>query len=591
MPRYYRQLQPLPDPSTLPFPGNLIRQCSDCDLRGNCTAPVPGEAIEPHLVMFVGEAPGAEEDEWGYRPFVGRAGQQFDSLLAQVGIPRGTVAVSNICHCRPHAGRKNIPPTPSQTKACRKWLDLELSIVRPSIVVAMGAPAIRWFLGDDAGTVEHLHGHPIEKEGRVILPVYHPAAALRNTSLLRHLTDDFQVLCGLVKGQEAGDFTAKDEFPNPVYRVADSAEKLLKMDSQITGCSAYGVDTELWHRNTELWSVQISTEPGTGWFVPIKPGSRYVDLRRYPSTAVVHNYLFDADWLGIRDDRFADTMVMAYLTGQVQGLKELAYRLLGVQMRTYSEMVRPGQRKLSVDYLTEAAKREWPDPVGIEETKWDNKQGKIVTKLKKPWHISRKISGILADTVDSLDADPYQRWRDIDEQERQVVEAVLGPMPESSLADIPFDDAVRYACRDADVTLRVYLKLRKMITNLGLDFILSIDTGVLPMVHAMMKNGMAVDLDYLRGLSSEFQERMEQTATQAADIVGHPFNPASSAQVAAVVYGELGFTPTRRTPLTQSPSTDDKELKKINHPVIPPILKYRQLGKLKGTYSDNIVSC
>jgi DNA polymerase I-like protein with 3'-5' exonuclease and polymerase domains len=281
-------------------------------------------------------------------------------------------------------------------------------------------------------------------------------------------------------------------------------------------------------------------------------------------------------------------MIAAYLLGLPQGLKELASRLCGIKMTSYLEVVRPGQRKLSTEYLTRASKREFPDPPVIEETKWDNKAGGIVTKIKKPWHISRKIAKIMTDMTGNSDVDPYVRWRQIPNEERACVEKVLGEMPESSLADIKFEDAVRYSITDADATLRVKLKLEKLLREADMDFIFHIDIGILPMICEMMQTGMAVNIPYLKELSQYYSAGMVEAAAKASTKVGHAFNPSSSKQVATVVYGELGFKPSKTT-ATGLICTDDRELKKVNHLVIADILTYRRLNKNKGTFSDSLV--
>ncbi len=578
-----REVLPLPPPESLPFPGNVLRSCSNCNLRKGCTAPVPGENVLSSQVMLVGEAPGFNEDQEG-KPFVGQAGLYLNSLLTQAGVPKPVACITNCVRCRPPNNRT---PTPAEVSACSSWLDLELGIVNPRIVVAMGATAIARFLGQGVGTVEHLHGKPVELDDRIILPAYHPAAALHNTTLLRQCQEDFRVLGGLVKGNPVSDYHAVDEYPNPCYQVADTPEKESRMWDELRNADVVAVDTEICRG--KLWSVQFSTEPGTAWLLPIPEDHvGRVDLTVIPGKIVLHNYLFDVRYVNVRDDGFVDSMVMAYLTGCPQGLKELASRLCGVNMVTYSEMVRPGQLELSLKYLTEASNREWPAPPVVKETKWSNMDGCLVTRQKKPWHISRKIAKILSDMEGSAGIDPFRRWRDIPEPERAVVEGDLGPMPESSLADIPMEDAMQYGCRDADVTLRVYNRLCGIVSDLELDFVLRMDTAILPMVYDMMRNGMAVDVDHFRKLSEEYESRMEDKASELAGVVGHPFNPNSSQQVDAVVYGELGYKPTRMTP-SGGISTDDQELKKTGHPVAKGVIEYRRLSKMKGTYADALV--
>lgn len=574
----------LPHPDSLPFPGGLIRACTGCNLHSGCTAPVPGENIEWAIdIALVGQNPGVQEDLTG-SPFVGKAGRYLVELLGQAGLWRRDVAICNLVKCRTPSNRA---PSPAEISTCSRWLDLELEIVQPRVVVAMGRPAIAYFLGNDAGTVEQLHGRPVKLESYIVLPTYHPAAALHDTSKLRQCQEDFHVLRDLVLGMDWSRHLAVDEFPDVDYRVADTPQvrALLKRETEETG--EFSVDTETCR--SKLWSFQVSTRPGTAWFVPLRDDFKgRIDLTGWNATAIVHHYLFDIQWLKLRDDGFVDTMVMAYLTGQPQGLKELASRLCGLKMVNYSEIVRPGQHTLSQGYLDKILEREWPDPPIIVETRWSNKSGKIITYPKRPWHISRKVNKMLGDLETGHDVDLRDRWRGIPAEERDIVESVLGSMPEASLMDIPFEQAVEYGCRDADATIRVYLKLRQMIEKLDLDFVLYMDLRILPMVHNMMENGMAVDVDHYKALSKSYEKRLRARASELAGMIGHSFNPASGPQVASVVYEELGFTPTRFTS-TSLVSTDDAELKKVDHPVADGVIRYRELQKLKSTYADNLI--
>jgi DNA polymerase len=124
--------------------------------------------------MLVGEAPGAQEDVAG-RPFVGKAGQLLDALLAEAGIERGAVAVANVLKCRPPGNR---PPTRPEATRCRGWLDRQLELVQPDLVVTLGGTALAWALGtgvrlrDARGVVHDWH------ERRLVV-TYHPSAAIR----------------------------------------------------------------------------------------------------------------------------------------------------------------------------------------------------------------------------------------------------------------------------------------------------------------------------------------------------------------------------------------------------------------------------
>lgn len=151
------------------------RGCVACpELAATRATVVVGEFPQRARLMLVGEAPGAQEDVSG-RPFVGRAGQLLDQLLAEVGIDRTTTAVANVVKCRPPANR---PPTTAESRRCRGWLDRQVELAAPSLVVTLGGTALAWALGAgirlrDARECVH------EWRGRRLLATYHPSAAIR----------------------------------------------------------------------------------------------------------------------------------------------------------------------------------------------------------------------------------------------------------------------------------------------------------------------------------------------------------------------------------------------------------------------------
>jgi DNA polymerase len=153
-----------------------IRGCARCsELAATRTTVVIGERpARGARVLLVGEAPGANEDESGI-PFVGRAGQLLDELLAEAGLPRAEVAVANVLKCRPPKNRK---PTRVEVTNCRGWLAAQIAIVDPELIVAMGGTAAEWFFGSGA-KIGELRGRVHDVAGRRVLPTYHPSAAIR----------------------------------------------------------------------------------------------------------------------------------------------------------------------------------------------------------------------------------------------------------------------------------------------------------------------------------------------------------------------------------------------------------------------------
>jgi DNA polymerase len=154
---------------------DLCGACAACpELAGSRTRVVPGDFPPGARMLLVGEAPGAAEDESG-RPFVGRGGRLLDRLLAEAGLDRRTVAVANVCRCRPPGNRT---PTRAEARCCAGWLDRQVELADPPAIVTLGGTAAAWAFG--AGVrIADLRGQVHERGGRVHVATYHPSAALR----------------------------------------------------------------------------------------------------------------------------------------------------------------------------------------------------------------------------------------------------------------------------------------------------------------------------------------------------------------------------------------------------------------------------
>lgn len=154
------------------------RSCRACPLWEGNTQTVFGEGPVPAVAMFIGEAPGAQEDAQG-RPFVGPAGQLFDEAMAAAGIDRASVYVTNAVKHRPwtptRTGRRNRPPRQSEINACAMWLDRELELVRPRVICCLGAVAAKRILGRDFKLMAQ-RGEWVEGPGDTrVLPTVHPS--------------------------------------------------------------------------------------------------------------------------------------------------------------------------------------------------------------------------------------------------------------------------------------------------------------------------------------------------------------------------------------------------------------------------------
>ena len=165
-----------------------IRKCTLCPLHETRTNAVPGEGPVSSRVMFVGEAPGAREDESG-RPFVGRSGELLISMIQEIGLSRNTVFITSILKSRPP---KNRTPTQAEISACRPYLEQQMEIINPKIVVLLGGVAISSLIGP--WKVAEAHGKFYETEERTYFITYHPAAALRFPKVKAAMKEDFQIL-------------------------------------------------------------------------------------------------------------------------------------------------------------------------------------------------------------------------------------------------------------------------------------------------------------------------------------------------------------------------------------------------------------
>ena len=170
----------------------LVRQCSDCELgRGRKNA-VPGEGSPDADLMIIGEGPGAQEDLLG-RPFVGRAGQFLDELLAYIGLKREDVFIANMVKCRPPENRD---PLPAEVSACNKYLERQIELLDPLLIVTLGRVSLtRFFPGV---SMTRARGKVREKDGRFIYPVMHPAAALYRQEVRPGIIEDFKAIPGVL---------------------------------------------------------------------------------------------------------------------------------------------------------------------------------------------------------------------------------------------------------------------------------------------------------------------------------------------------------------------------------------------------------
>ena len=184
-----------------------VRGCTLCELYRSRTQGVPGDGNPEAEIMFIGEAPGWHEDKQGL-PFVGAAGQFLNEMLESIGLTRSEVFVTNIVKSRPPGNRD---PLPDEIAACSVYLDAQIAAIKPKVIVTLGRFSMaRWFPGE---RISRIHGQARKFGPFVVVPMYHPAAALHQASLRATVEADMSKLPRII--DEARQNAKAEEDPEP----------------------------------------------------------------------------------------------------------------------------------------------------------------------------------------------------------------------------------------------------------------------------------------------------------------------------------------------------------------------------------------
>jgi len=184
-----------------------VRACTLCELAASRTNAVPGVGPVSAEIMFIGEGPGFHEDRQGI-PFVGAAGKFLDELLANAGIDRKDVYIANVVKCRPPNNRD---PKPEEIEACQPFLDRQIRLLHPRIIVTLGRHSMaRYF---PQASISRIHGQPKRLGGVIYMPMFHPAAALHQSKYRALIEEDFKKLRGLLEEARAQQAPSQPEQP------------------------------------------------------------------------------------------------------------------------------------------------------------------------------------------------------------------------------------------------------------------------------------------------------------------------------------------------------------------------------------------
>lgn len=199
-----------------------VQACTACELHNGRTRAVPGEGPVNAELMFIGEAPGFNEDQQG-RPFVGAAGKLLEELLAELGLTRHDVWIGNVVKCRPPQNRD---PRPEEIAACAGYLERQIALLQPKLIATLGRYSMEKFF--PGAKITRVHGQAKRDGARVLIPLFHPAYILRNMNALPDAKRDIRKIPRLlarleeVLAEEANAHLPAAEIAQP----ADEPEQL-----------------------------------------------------------------------------------------------------------------------------------------------------------------------------------------------------------------------------------------------------------------------------------------------------------------------------------------------------------------------------
>lgn len=495
-----------------------------------------------------------------------------------------------------------------------------------------------------------------------IIPLYHPAAGMHNADLQPFVWWDIQQFSWYVQGylhpgNQTDKYAGNEQYVEYVHGQRERKHELLVRP---VACDTEGLPGN-------VWGGSVSYEAGTAGVIHVRDSQQLGEVLEQASTVIYHNSLHDVpilEEMGIPADwsKVEDTFLMAYVLRLVpMGLKQLSRRFCGMVMQAYTDVIAPAERRLAMEYVEKALStnacsvcdgtgkvpemrkdgKGWKkqpvkcsnfdgDRPCIDGGFWPAREPQLkydwdtgTWKLSKGWSVGRylaklrtdmragKYEEVDEDTGETLSVrDRIENWPD---DVLEIIQSVVGEMPEPTLDDIDPEAATYYSARDADATIRIYPILSQQVDQLELRPAYKLDLSVIPVAAEMQKNGMYIDRPYFEKFVEELEHDNNRILANLEAAVGKPINPASGDQVAGLLFGERGlkysstdrrnFTtdfdldPEKYTKSGKRGSTDDKTLEglKLKHAddkelvrVIDLILDYRIRSKILGTYARKL---
>lgn len=409
--------------------------------------------------LFVGEAPGHDENRKG-EVFIGKTGRELrEGYLPLAGIHNPTIC--NAVSCLPDRPKGKLDLNREKDKelllsCAQENLYRYIRELQPSLIVSMGAFAC--YALDPAIRLELHHGIPLQTDYGVVFPMFHPSMGIHEPKKMMAIRTDWIRLRRYLRGSLV---VPEDEYPRPDYAEVTDSKEINEIDPTVP----MACDTES-SRTLGPYCLTYSQQPGTGRLIRADRTdllhALQCKLYKWEDIIIWHNWLYDwgvTERMGLTFPNAAirDTMVTAYnLANLPQGLKVLAYRLLGMTMRDFEDLVKPYSTEYVLDYYREAYRLKWTRPdeqlVKQDDGKW---------KMYKPQSLRTKLRSLFTRLNKGGEVDLFKVW-DTWEMHQKEMEDRLGPYPGLDVRHCPESEILTYAVRDADATLRLWPVLAKM---------------------------------------------------------------------------------------------------------------------------------
>lgn len=417
--------------------------------------------------LFIGEAPGKDENRKG-SVFVGKTGEEVNTqYLPLAGLRRRDVYMCNTIACMPTTAGGKLKPDNKAHQA------LAYSCAQTNLypLIERGHWTMMSTLGRFAvdavrphTALDHNHGIPLDTDwGIPLFPMYHPALGIHEPKKMMHIRGDWYRLGLWLTGRLP---EIVDVYTEPDYQEVTDVGEIEALDIH----TDLGGDTES-TKAAGPYCLTYSMAPGSGRLIKASRRDLLMAFaakaKRWKGRVIFHNWPYDApivDSMGVRFPNrvMVDTMSLAYQLGNLpQGLKALGWRELRMEMDEFMEVVGPYSRALVLAYYRVAATYTWPKP--DKEYQIDPETGDW--KEKNPQSMSTKLKRFFTDLSKDASKDVFKMWHENWPSSHEMLEETLGPWPGLCISHVPFDQILRYACRDADAARRVFYVLQQRLAR------------------------------------------------------------------------------------------------------------------------------